>query len=324
MSRLKASVVLATCNGGKFLREQLDSIASQSRLPDEIVITDDDSTDDTLDVARQFAKDAPVPVNVFANPARLGFNGNFERAASLATGEVILFCDQDDVWLPAHVERLVAPFEADPATALVVSNSTYVDINLNPTGATLWSAARFGAAACRRASTGWQFPGWARHRAIAGHGMAFRAKLRAVVLPFGHNWIYDQWVGLVATACGSLRIERESFTLHRQHARQSNGDRQTSLLDAARKTPRLNNDHFANEVAMWTELAGRLTAHREHLRDPRALEVIQHRIAFLRRRKDMRGGSGFTRLALATKELARGGYHRYGRGFLTFARDVRG
>lgn len=324
MPDLRVAVAIATCNGERYLRQQLDSIAANTRAPEEIVLTDDCSTDGTVGIAEAFARQAPCPVRIEQNPKRLGFNGNFQRAASLAEGDVLLFSDQDDVWLPDHIERLAAPFESNRDVAVVVSNSLYVDADLRPTGRTLWTAERFHRGDLRRARSGWQYPGWVRHRAVAGHGMAVRADLRPVMLPVGADWTYDHWLALTATACGTLVIETRPLTLHRQHDNQTLAHRGESLLEAYRRNRLLGASHFSRRIARWTELRNRLAAHSSLLRDERVIDVIDARIAFLDSRRTMRLYGSMNRFVRATAELLRGGYHRCGRGLLSYARDVAG
>ncbi|MCW6511076.1 glycosyltransferase [Lichenifustis flavocetrariae] len=92
------SVALATYNGERFLREQLESLARQSRLPDELVVADDGSTDRTLDIVREFATSAPFKTVLLGIEGRLGYRANFMRCAQHCSGDLIAFCDQDDVW----------------------------------------------------------------------------------------------------------------------------------------------------------------------------------------------------------------------------------
>lgn len=91
---------MATYNGEKYLRQQLESLSKQMCPPTELVICDDTSSDATVDIIKQFSETAPFPVKLFLNPERLGWRRNFLRAASLCTSEYIAYCDQDDVWLP--------------------------------------------------------------------------------------------------------------------------------------------------------------------------------------------------------------------------------
>ena len=88
---ISVSVAMATYNGQKHIRRQLDSLAAQSQVPTELVITDDRSADETVPVIDAFAKTAPFPVNVYRNETRLGYRANFMRAASLCRSELIAF-----------------------------------------------------------------------------------------------------------------------------------------------------------------------------------------------------------------------------------------
>jgi glycosyltransferase involved in cell wall biosynthesis len=93
------SIAMATYNGERHLREQLRSLAEQTLPPNELVICDDASTDSTADIVRLFAPTAPFPVRFIRNEQRLGYRGNFMKAAGLCTSDYVAFCDQDDVWL---------------------------------------------------------------------------------------------------------------------------------------------------------------------------------------------------------------------------------
>src|SRR5438876_11483502 len=113
MKEMRISVALATYQGEQFLPEQLDSYLNQTRLPDELCVSDDGSGDGTIQIIEEFRRRAPFPVRLVAPAERLGSNRNFEHAATNCTGDVILFSDQDDVWLRRHMEQLVTPSEDD-------------------------------------------------------------------------------------------------------------------------------------------------------------------------------------------------------------------
>lgn len=105
---MKISIAMATYNGAKFLSEQLNSFVEQIRLPDELVVTDDCSTDDTLKILESFAENAPFPVRIYRNESNLGYAKNFDKALSLCTGDLIFLSDQDDVWFKEKIARMVA------------------------------------------------------------------------------------------------------------------------------------------------------------------------------------------------------------------------
>lgn len=105
------SVAMATYNGERYLSEQLDSIARQTLLPDELVVCDDQSSDSTRAVVENFGQTAPFPVHFHENSQRLHFADNFLQAAARCQGDYVAFCDQDDVWLPEKLERVAEAFD---------------------------------------------------------------------------------------------------------------------------------------------------------------------------------------------------------------------
>ena len=143
MKKMRISVALATYQGEQFLPEQLDSYLNQTRLPDELCVSDDGSGDGTIRIIEEFRRKAPFPVRLVAPAGRFGSNRNFEHAATNCTGDVILFSDQDDVWLRPHIEQLVTPIEGDTRIMAVASNSTYVNTQLVLTGIDTQQSERF-------------------------------------------------------------------------------------------------------------------------------------------------------------------------------------
>lgn len=130
---MNISIAMATYNGARFIRQQLDSLAAQTLSPCELVVTDDGSTDATLNIIADFAKTAPFPVRVFENETTLGFADNFMKAASLCIGDYIAFCDQDDYWLRNKLEYASRPF-VDEEVLSSVHSACIVNENLDDTG----------------------------------------------------------------------------------------------------------------------------------------------------------------------------------------------
>lgn len=103
---MKISIAMATYNGEKYIQEQLDSIRCQTTQPDELVVCDDGSTDNTVAIITKFAKTVTFKVRIYENEINLGYVDNFFKAARLCEGKWISFCDQDDVWLPNKLEEV--------------------------------------------------------------------------------------------------------------------------------------------------------------------------------------------------------------------------
>ena len=113
---MKVSILLATYNGCDFLKEQLDSLLSQSRLPDEVVAIDDGSTDRTIDILKAYCPSFSDGrgLSIIVNDANLGWKDNFRRGLSYCNGDLVFFCDQDDIWLPNKIEVYERIFASRP------------------------------------------------------------------------------------------------------------------------------------------------------------------------------------------------------------------
>src|SRR6266542_888200 len=104
---MKISVAIGTYNGEKFLNVQLESILQQTIPVHEIIVCDDHSGDDTINILREFEVSYPSLLKIFANEKNLGVVKNFEKAISLCTGNIIFLADQDDVWNNNKVESVL-------------------------------------------------------------------------------------------------------------------------------------------------------------------------------------------------------------------------
>src|SRR6056297_807393 len=136
---MKVSIAMATFNGQDYIEQQLNSIFSQTVLPDEIVICDDGSTDSTYEICSRLAASAPFSVKIFRNAENLGYTKNFEKALSLCSGEIIFFSDQDDVWYPEKIQKMLEPFKQDNDVGLVYSDALVVDEKLESMNVTVFS-----------------------------------------------------------------------------------------------------------------------------------------------------------------------------------------
>ena len=123
--RKKISVCMATYNGEKYIKEQLESIISQLDENDEVIVSDDHSTDRTLDIVKDL-KDSRI--KIFLNKNKKGLTYNFENAIKQAKGNYIFLSDQDDVWLPNKIALSLKGLEDND---VVVTNCMITNNNLN-------------------------------------------------------------------------------------------------------------------------------------------------------------------------------------------------
>ena len=133
---MKVSVVMAVYNGGKYIRRQLESIMSQTRLPDEIIICDDRSADDTVRIADEYMSDmcmhgSRVEYKIIINEANKGYIENFRYALSVSRGDILFTCDQDDVWERDKVEKMCECFENNSRVQLVASSLRFINAKEN-------------------------------------------------------------------------------------------------------------------------------------------------------------------------------------------------
>ncbi len=124
---------MATFNGERHLSAQLDSLKDQTRAPHELVVFDDASADRTPALVAAYERTAPFPVRIVRNPVQLGYRSNFMRAALACSGDLIAFCDQDDVWAPDKLERMRDAF-TNPETLIAFHNARVTDESGKPMG----------------------------------------------------------------------------------------------------------------------------------------------------------------------------------------------
>ena len=221
---MKISVALCTYNGSRFLREQLESISVQRRLPDELIVSDDCSTDNTLEIVRKFSAKSQFPITILHNEQNLGSTRNFEKAIENCTGDVIALSDQDDVWLPQKLERIEAQFDSHPDVGLVFSDAVLTDDELRPIGLRLWTET-FRPADRRKFASGHALDVLLQYNVVTGATIAFRSALRPAIMPIPQltEFIHDGWIGLVAALCSHIRFIREPLIKYRQHSGQQLG-----------------------------------------------------------------------------------------------------
>lgn len=227
------SVAMATYNGALYLRDQLDSIARQSSLPEELVIGDDCSTDNTVAIIEDFAKTAPFPVRLTVNPKNLGYGENFLNTAARCLSDWVAFCDQDDIWLE-HKLALVRQAIGELAPSdlvLIVHQVDVVDEELKPLGTQLpWAPTKTITSRCGHECF-WLVVGIAQVvRRGVFHDFDWSQRPHREYeksIPLAH----DFWISVIANAIGSTRFIAKSCVLYRRHTANL-----TSLPDFTRKS----------------------------------------------------------------------------------------
>ena len=206
MSAPLISVALATYNGERYLREQLDSVLAQAGVAIEIVAVDDGSKDGTLAILDEYAR-RDARVKVYANPRNLGVGPAFEHAMSLASGELIAPCDQDDTWNPDKLARLAGGIgECD----LAYCDSLFVDAS----GATMNERISDRMPMMR----GRHPMAFTLRNSVSGHASLIRRSLFETARPFPPAMYYDWWLALCASARNGIAYLDAPLVHFRRHA----------------------------------------------------------------------------------------------------------
>ena len=218
----KISIAMAVYNGERFIQEQLDSFVRQTRLPDELVVSDNASTDRTVEIVREFARQAPFKVSLLINDRNLGVTKNFERAIRECSGETIFLSDCDDVWYPNKIFAMQQALVESPRAGVTVCNADLVDEHLDSLNRDLWQAIgfRYRSRDHEKLSAGNTFN---RRVPTAGCCLAFRAKFRPLVLPLPDGYLHDGFIAwtIMCSGVGGVALVPLALIAYRQHPNQT-------------------------------------------------------------------------------------------------------
>ena len=316
---MKVTVVLCSCNGEAYIREQVESLIRQIDTPDELLVCDDASEDATVELLRVLSAEIPFPLSIHQNTRRIGVGENYADAIGMAPDGVIALCDQDDVWLPGKLAAFGAAFEE--GADWVCCDARVVDAELNSLGYTLWERMGFTTRERTIAREDGFFEVLLRRYVVAGATLAFRTELRDVLLPIPPDWHYDAWLAVVLAATGKGRIVDAPMQDYRQHDTNVIGGVRREILSEARAALALDRAaYYRKEITRWSQLAERLisvgaSAENRNLLDEK-IAHLKRRAALPRRR--------LTRIPAIAAEIRKGGYRRFARNWGHVALDLLG
>jgi glycosyltransferase involved in cell wall biosynthesis len=328
---MKFSVAMCTYNGAAHLREQLESIAAQTRAPDELVVCDDASRDETTEIVREFSARASFPVRLQVNATNVGTTKNFEQAIRLCAGDLVALSDQDDVWEASKLARFEAVFAASPDVGLVFSDAELVSEDLQPLGCRLWERVGFDEGKRKLITRGRAVEvlllGWL----VTGATMALRARDRELALPIPTDlpMIHDGWLALMAATVARVAFIEEPLVKYRQHARQqigapekkSAGDSDAGLDAHAVRVALRRANPYAEQMAIIAAVRRRLETQGAYFDASRALSTLDSLAAHLDARARL-PRSLLARALWVLRELLTLRYHRHSKGIRSAAKDL--
>ncbi len=201
---MRISIALASYNGERFIAEQLASFLRQTRLPDEVVISDDGSTDRTLEIVEAFRKSAPFDVKVIRAEGNQGFVANFNRALEGTSGDLVFLSDQDDVWFANKLAMVEAKAHSEADAFVLMSDAALTDEHLMDVGVTKLAQIRGS--------------GLPLTRFAMGCCAAIRREFLDLVMPIpGDFESHDVWLVKIADGIGRKCVIDDVLQYYRRH-----------------------------------------------------------------------------------------------------------
>jgi len=317
---------MATYNGAPYLKEQLDCFNEQSILPNELIICDDGSTDETINVIESFQKYAPFNVKFIQNQTRLGYGKNFEKALNNTTGDLIFLSDQDDVWFPNKIEEIINVVGQNPDKDLFLNDTEITDAKLNPTGLT-----KLGQ--IKRTSL-------SLDNFVQGSCACLTRQLADIALPIPENIkAHDNWISDIARYLDIRYIHNEVLQYYRIHERNTSNymanrtkklNRSTGIFNqrnASRATTehKMNSDiHYKKQInSRLRELhSSVISGHISSDAIAEAQKRIDEYIDVLNTRLDIRNSNMITRIHSGFAMYIDGQYQEHFNGALSLTKDI--
>ena len=239
---MTVDILMATFNGGKYLAEQLDSLARQTVSDWRLTVRDDGSTDDTVEILRAFqAKDPDRFRRIEDADGNLGPSRSFSRLLERVSGAYVMCCDQDDVWLPNKIEgtltamqELESRYGAD-TPLLVFSDARVVAEDLSPIADSLLRHHGIR----RRTDFRFELGRVLMQNPVPGCSMMINRSLQQAVVPIPQEAVmHDWWCALTAVILGKMHLFPAATMLYRQHDRNVMGSPIGGLREWGRRIVR--------------------------------------------------------------------------------------
>lgn len=214
---MKISVIICTYNGADTILEQLESIKEQTMAVDEVIVCDDRSQDDTVNVVQDYiSRENLINWNVYINDKNLGYASNFYSASCRAKGEYIFFCDQDDIWVADRVEKMVFQMDSNPEIMVLGSEFEPFTVSEDALKVPAWELATF-----RNDGSLERLDFNSKNIFIGCQGCTMcvrKAFWDQIVQYWFTNWAHDEFVWKMALAVNGLYIYHITSLKRRVHS----------------------------------------------------------------------------------------------------------
>lgn len=313
------SVALCTYNGGKYLREQLISISSQTITPDEVIICDDCSTDNIYEIIRDFKTNKSFELRYYKNESNLGITKNFNKAVNYARNDIILFSDQDDIWEKNRVELSLAYFNKYDDCEIFFSNGSFIDEASNSINGNLFDSFGFNILKRSLFRMGLQSQILLKHSVVTGATLAIKRETLLKCLPFNEKYLHDRWISFNSSFIGKIYFSNNKLIKYRVHANQNTGISEKTNLNNNEFLKRINKENYLREINFLQDCFSFLE---EKVQDKKTLSQIIKKINHRKIRIDMSKLNLFKRIKFVTKEVFNFNYFKYSFGIKSIIRDL--
>ena len=267
------TVLLATYNGKKHLGAQLDSLLAQSYKDFKIIIRDDGSTDGTTDIINRYASENPDKISVASGTPTGSACGNFSALFDLADDDYIMFCDQDDIWLPEKIEKTLAAMQKaeqnNPDTPILVhSDLRVVDENLDTVCESFFDFQQI----FQNKVT---LPRLLVQNYVTGCTMMINRKLKTLCGSIPEECaMHDWWLALVCSLFGEIVCIDEPTMLYRQHGGNQVGAKAAKGVGFIKRKLATINRVRENYNATYTQARIMLERYRDTIAEEQ-LEILE-------------------------------------------------
>jgi glycosyltransferase involved in cell wall biosynthesis len=236
---MKLSVALCTYNGEKFIEDQVNSILNQTIKIDELIVCDDQSTDNTVTILKSLQAKTKSTITIIENESNLKSTKNFEKAIALCTGDYLFLSDQDDIWDKQKAEKTLAVFNENPKAEGVFSNANLIDEQNNIfTKNTIWDSVFFLEAELNKPLD--FFDIMAKNgNVVTGATLCIKKEIKPFIIPFSTEVLHDEWIAILLALRKTLYYSKEHLISYRIHENQQVGMKKLYKIEKIRKQKRI-------------------------------------------------------------------------------------
>lgn len=310
---MKVSVVMCTYNGASYVEEQIKSIVHQTRRVDEIIVSDDNSDDETLEIVKPILLASRIDYKIIKNIPGKGVSENFFSAMKQATGDYVFTADQDDIWKEEKVEIFLNRIEKTKKL-LYFSDGELVDANAELLGVSLWSTLNI------------DYQMMVTHKiedillnrcVVTGSAMAVSKRLIDMVSYIPESWLHDGWFSIIAAYNHSIEPINSCTYYYRQHGNNVVGAKKLTLSGRINSWVR----NISKQTQLRKQRYNRYSAVKELIGDDEN-EMVENCVNFWEALTRITSSNKQTAIAIIVKNFVNGNYGKYYTGIRGATRDI--